>query len=299
MNMKDQRTIIIETSLDVLRRTDSLVVFLFLNTTQGCRWFLRSGLSAEAPIVLVVPDMVELKNADIRSTGIRKIISWTGNQTRFSRIKYAFLHGVMAKIIHPDSKVVCALGPWGKNHLDTITIHDLSLSWSEDFPFDPRSLMVRRYLNIVMAVVDIALDIGALGREGKSVGTMFVIGDSENVLKSSHQAVFNPFRGYPKKERMISLHEVVESIKELAQLDGAIIISARGVIEAAGRHVDATGALTRQLRGLGSRHRAAAGITRRTDAVAVVVSESTGRVAIFDKGRIIATLEPVISRRVE
>ena len=297
--MKDQRFIIIETALDVLRRTDSLAVFLFLGTTQMCRWFLRSGIRERDRIVVVIPDSVKVKDSAFRSIGVSRIKSWSGNQTRFSRIKYAFLHGVMANIIHPDSKVVCALGPWGKNHLDTITIHDLSLSWSEDFPFDPRSLMARGFLDIVMAVVDIALDIGALGREGKSVGTMFVIGDGEHVLKSSHQAVFNPFRGYPKKERMISLPEAVESIKELAQLDGAIVISARGVIEAAGRHVDAAGALTKQLRGLGSRHRAAAGITRRTDAVAIVVSESTGRVTIFDRGRIIAALEPVISRRVE
>jgi hypothetical protein len=295
--MRDQKRIIIETALEVLRKTGSQVVFLFLNTTQDCRWFLRSGLYERDRIVPVIPDTVKVRDSEFRKAGISRIRSWSGNQTRFSRIKYAFLQGVKEGIIQPDNRVVCALGPWGKDHLDTVTIHDLTLSWSEEFPFDPRSFISRRSLDTVMAVIDIALDIGALGREGKSVGTMFVIGDTENVLRSSHQAVFNPFRGYPKKERIISLPEVVESIKELAQLDGAIIISARGVIEAAGRHIDAAGVMTRQLRGLGSRHRSAAGITRKTAAVAVVISESTGRVTIFDKGRIISSLEPVISRR--
>ena len=56
----------------------------------------------------------------------------------------------------------------------------------------------------VLAIVDIALDIGALGREGKPVGTVFVIGDTEHVIRHSHQAVFNPFKGYPKKERLIT-----------------------------------------------------------------------------------------------
>ena len=70
------------------------------------------------------------------------------------------------------------------------------------------------------------------------------------------------------------------------------------MIEAAGRHLDAAGVVTKQLRGLGSRHRAGAGMTRKTEAVAVVVSESTGRVTIFDNGRIISSLEPVISRRI-
>jgi DNA integrity scanning protein DisA with diadenylate cyclase activity len=148
-----------------------------------------------------------------------------------------------------------------------------------------------------MAVVDIALDIGAVGREGRPVGTTFIIGDAEHVMNASHQAVFNPFKGYPKKERLISRPEVVESIKELAKLDGAFVVSDKGTVEAAGRHLDARGVLTKQLRGLGSRHRAAAGMTRMTDAVAVVVSESTGRVTVFEKGHIVSTLEPVISQR--
>jgi DNA integrity scanning protein DisA with diadenylate cyclase activity len=148
-----------------------------------------------------------------------------------------------------------------------------------------------------MAAIDIALDIGALGREGKSVGTAFVIGDERNVLAASHQLVFNPFKGYPKKERMIARPEVVESIKELSRLDGAIIIATDGAVEAAGRNLDAGRVNTKRLRGLGSRHRSAAGITRKTSAVAVVVSESTGKVTIFEKGSIVATLEPLISRR--
>lgn len=295
--MKDQKNIIIETALDLSRKTKSHGVFLFMNTEKVCHWFLRSKLVGSEDIVLVVPSTLKLRKADLRKTGVRLIRSWSGNQTRFSQIKYAFFHGVLQGLIKPDSKIVCVLGPWGKSHLDTVTIHDLSLSWSEDFPFDPRSIMARSTFDTVMAMVDISLDIGALGREGKSVGTMLVIGDTENVLKSSHQAVFNPFKGYPKKERLITLPEVVESIKELATLDGAIVISGDGVVEAAGRHIDAVSVVTKQLRGLGSRHRVAAGITRRTDAVAVVVSESTGRVTIFDKGRIVSSLEPVISRR--
>jgi hypothetical protein len=224
------------------------------------------------------------------------IHTWSGNQTRFSRIKYAFMQGVLQQVIQPSSKVVCVLGPWGKDHLDTITVHDLGYSWSEEFPFDPRSQIAKKSFQTVIAVVDIALDIGALGREGKAVGTSFIIGNVEQIMKSSHQAIFNPFKGYPEKDREITSSEVVESIKELAQLDGAFVISGNGVVEAAGRHLDAV-SMTRQLKGLGSRHRAAASITVYCEAIAVVVSESTGRVTIFDEGKIIAELDPVISTR--
>ena len=296
--MNDQKTIIIESALDISEKTGSNCVYLFLNTSRVCRWFLKSGLYHNDHIIIVIPDTLSIKDAELKKAGVTAIRSWSGNQTRFSQIKYAFFHGVMQELIKPDSRVVCVLGPWGKGHLDTITVHDLALSWSDEFPFDPRLLISKKALNAVMAVVDIALDIGALGREGKSIGTTFIIGDAEEVLNSSHQAVFNPFKGYPKKERVITRSEVVESIKEFAHLDGAIIITDNGTIEAAGRHLDAAGVVTRQLRGMGSRHRAAAGMTRKTEAVAVVVSESTGRVTIFDNGRIISSLEPVISRRI-
>lgn len=295
--MKSQRSAIIETALNLAHRTNSRCIFLFLNTAQSCTWFLKTGHHREGNIVLVIPRELKIKDASFKTKGIWIIRSWAGSQTRFSRIKYAFLHGVMQQIIETDSRVVCVLGPWGKTHLDTIVINDLSLSWTEEFPFDPKSIMHNKAFAAVLAVVDIALDIGALGREGRPVGTTFVIGDTDNVMQLSHQAVFNPFRGYPKRERIITRAEVVESIKELAQLDGAFIISESNTVLAAGRHLEARSIVTKQLKGLGSRHRAAAGITRITNAVAVVVSESSGRVTIFEKGRVVSSLEPVISTR--
>jgi len=280
-----------------MSETGSQKMFLFLNTIPECRWWLKSGITEREHIILVIPKNLNLNTGGFKCSCSAVIRSWAGNQTRFSRIKYAFLHGVMQGMINTDSKVVCVLGPSGKNHLDTVTIHDLSLSWSEEFPFDVRRIIKNTAFHTIMAAVDIALDIGALGREGKSVGTIFVIGDTENVLKSSHQAVFNAFKGYPRRERMISRAEVVESIKELAKLDGAIIISENGIVEAAGRHLDAGGTSTKKFRGLGARHRAAIGITRSSKAVAIVVSESTGKVTIFEKGNTVSTLEPLISRR--
>ncbi len=258
---KNQKTILIEKALEIASMTGNSKVLFFVDKVQECKWFLKAGIEGPVDIIMVLPKSLKIRDSDITCTGVQVIRSWSGNQTRFSRIKYAFLHGVLKGIIRSDSTVVCVLGPSGKSHLDTITIHDLSLSWSEEFPFDVKDLMTNVSFPTVMAVVDIAMDIGALGREGKSIGTSFIIGDSKKVLESSHQAVFNPFKGYPKKERLITLPEVVESVKELATLDGSLIISDEGVVEAAGRHLDAPSVVTKQLRGLGARHRTAAGIT--------------------------------------
>ncbi|MCU0848020.1 MAG: diadenylate cyclase [Spirochaetes bacterium] len=269
-------------------------VFVFLNSADDLALVHGTGVCDDSLVYVLPKNLGEEPSCDAKI-----LRSWSGNQSRFSRIKYAFLHAVLCGMIDTDSRIVCVLGPWGKSHLDTITVHDLGLSWSEEFPFDPRSLAGGTSFETVMAVLDIALDIGALGREGKSVGTSFVIGDTDAVMKLSHQAVFNPFQGYPEEERAINRPEVVESIKELAQLDGAFVVSGKGVVLAAGRHLDARSDLSEQNKGFGSRHRAASGITAMSGSVSVVVSESSGRVTIFEKGRVVASLEPVISRRLE
>jgi hypothetical protein len=288
---------LIESAVSLALKIDAGHVFVFLNNREDMN--LVTGFHGTAvPIVYVLP---KNQGDEIICAGDhgKILMSWAGNQSRFSRIKYAFMQGVLCGLINTESRVVCVLGPCGKAHLDTITVHDLGLSWSDEFPFDPRSLASGIAFETIMAVLDIALDIGALGREGSAVGTSFVIGDSETVMNLSHQAVFNPFRGYPEDERAINRPDVVESIKELAKLDGAFIITDRGTVLAAGRHLDARSDLSEQNKGFGSRHRAASGITAMSGAVSVVVSESTGRVTLFEKGRIVASLEPVISRRLE
>jgi diadenylate cyclase len=293
----DQRTVIIESAASMAQKMNCAHIFVFFDTISECKWMAKSSFIKDKRFVLVIPKLLAFDESEIRKNGAGVVRNWSGNQSRFSRIKYAFLQGVLDKLITPDEKIICVLGPSGKNHLDTITIHDLSLSWSEEFPFEVKPLFATGFFHTIMAVVDIALDIGALGREGKAVGTIFVIGDTDKVMDLSHQAVFNPFRGYEKNERMISRPEVVESLKELAKLDGAIVITNDGMVAAAGRHLNAGGSKSDKFRGLGARHRAAAGITVKTSAVSAVVSESTGKVTIFHKGKVLASLEPLISRR--
>lgn len=48
----------------------------------------------------------------------------------------------------------------------------------------------------------------------------------------------------------------------------------------------------------GTRHRAAIGITAKTDALSVVVSEETGRISVCNNGRIVTNLDPQRLRRV-
>ncbi len=69
--------------------------------------------------------------------------------------------------------------------------------------------------------------------------------------------------------------------------DGAVIVREDRVVAAS-----VTLPLSERMEGFhGTRHRAALGITERTDAVAVVVSEETGQISIAANGRVISNLD--------
>jgi DNA integrity scanning protein DisA with diadenylate cyclase activity len=148
-------------------------------------------------------------------------------------------------------------------------------------------------LDTLKRVVDLAVEIGRVGREGKPVGTMMVVGDHRRVLKQSQPAGFDPMKGYSRKERNIRDSRVCEGIKEIAQLDGAFIIAADGTVESCCRIIDTAPVELTMTTGLGSRHYAGAAISKNTEAIAVVVSESSGTVRIFQNGEVILRIEPM------
>ncbi len=141
-------------------------------------------------------------------------------------------------------------------------------------------------------VIKIALEISTEGREGRPIGTAFILGDSANVLAKSRQLILNPFQGYKREERLITNPDMLDNIKEFAQLDGAFVITSDGVVEAAGRYITIDTGMVKLPKGLGTRHNSVAAITRRTESIGIVVSQSGGVIRIFRNGIVVATVRP-------
>jgi DNA integrity scanning protein DisA with diadenylate cyclase activity len=99
-------------------------------------------------------------------------------------------------------------------------------------------------------------------------------------------------KGYPRNERDLHDPRVREAIKEVGTLDGAFIVSAEGIVEKSAQLVDAPYANLTLSKGLGSRHWAGAAISKMTNAIAVVVSQSSGTVRIFQNGEVMLRIEP-------
>ena len=140
-------------------------------------------------------------------------------------------------------------------------------------------------------VILLAIEIGREGREGRKIGTMFVVSDSDKTLKRSKPLILDPLWYHPEKLKSIDNNDMWETIKELAQLDGAFIVTDNGIMISACRYIYASSANINLPLGLGSRHIAAASITKETNAVAVVVSESS-IIRIFDDGKIVSEIIP-------
>ena len=166
-------------------------------------------------------------------------------------------------------------------HLERLTVSDLA---------ELRTGVPAETLRLV---VNVAAQIGREGREGKPVGTLFVVGDVRRVLTMTRQLNLNPFRGYPRDERDLHNTRVREAVKEFAQLDGGFVIDPKGIVHAGCVYFDAGAEGIRLDTGLGTRHVSAAAITRATKAVAVCVSQSSGSVRLFADGEVAMQIEPL------
>jgi DNA integrity scanning protein DisA with diadenylate cyclase activity len=140
-------------------------------------------------------------------------------------------------------------------------------------------------------LLELAIEIAREGREGRRIGTLFTIGDADAVMAWSRPLILNPFEGHPANRRHIASANLWGTVKELAQLDGAFVVSDEGVFVAAGRYLDANASDIDVPFGLGSRHIAAASISFATQAIAIVVSESS-IVRVFQHGELMAEIIP-------
>jgi diadenylate cyclase len=145
--------------------------------------------------------------------------------------------------------------------------------------------------DVLKQTVSLAVEIAREGREGRKIGTLFVVGDSRAVIKRSKPMILDPLQGHADEDKHIENPDTRETIKELAQLDGAFLVSNAGVVLSAARYIDAASDNLNMPLGLGSRHMAGASISRQTSAVAVVVSESS-MVRMFDDGELVSEIVP-------
>ena len=198
-------------------------------------------------------------------------------------VKEILMEAITKDYIKKGEKVVCIEdGSMGTGYKGLLLIFDVDDVF---FKMGKQNISEKINQEIIEATLEIAMKIANEGREGKHVGTAFIIGDLSELNKYLKQLIINPFKSLEEKVK-ITDPSIRETVKEFAQLDGVFIIDEEGYIISAGTYLDVNFSDLEFPEGFGTKHRSCAAITKETDAIAIVVSESGGRVRILKGGRI-------------
>jgi DNA integrity scanning protein DisA with diadenylate cyclase activity len=203
-----------------------------------------------------------------------------------SRVRFGIEGALDQELIAEDADIACAVGAFDDD-VDTL----MRVSASQFSPSGVYGLFVnsRADPDVIRDVLEVAIELGKKGQKGKPVGALFVVGDAGKVMNKSRPLSYNPFE---KSHVHVGDPIVNVMLKEFSRLDGAFVISDSGKIVSAYRYLEPSAEGVDIPKGLGARHMAAGAITRDTNAIAVVLSESDGLVRAFKGGELILELDP-------
>jgi DNA integrity scanning protein DisA with diadenylate cyclase activity len=285
--MKYLNEVIFESALNIAKKVKAKAVLFRADIFDNLKPL--EELSGEIEVILIAKTAESFEEANKMTKNVIHLPY--PELTRLGQIKVAVLVGLSSGILSQKDKIVCLSGLPRSNFFDTILVLDIG----KEVEIFTSSALLGAAENVkpevFEAVLKLALELATQGREGKAVGTIFVLGDHKKVLQLSRQLLINPFKGYPEEEINILSADIGETIKEFSSIDGAFIIREDGVVVTAGRHLSAALEDKDFPAGLGSRHVAAAGITSLTGAIAIVISESSHTVRIFKGGKLFMEIE--------
>jgi DNA integrity scanning protein DisA with diadenylate cyclase activity len=280
---------VVKAGMGLANNINARAVMLVTETGETLRFALRHNKGG-LPMIVATPRVDTYNNFLKKRHRIQLISLPTRRATGVGQIEDAVASAFNRGLLHEDDLIV-AIGSTIAREADSLLIYKVKKEVLGNFIYSYlKKIGVKQ--DVFETILEIALELGREGRGGRLIGTAFLIGGSEEVMRNSKQLILNPFEGQDSGERMISNPELRESIKELAQLDGAFVVTGEGRIEAAGRYLTANTRVEDIPRGLGARHAAVGGVTAMTNSLGITVSQSGGIVRIFKKGKIIMTIEP-------
>ncbi len=257
-------------------------------------------LNADFLIFVKVPRSKEEKQIEISIFDYqsRKIANYFQEKSDSlnieSFVKSIILEAISQQLLSMNDRVIVVIDEGVVGNYDTILFTmDIDRVLFRIGKFKLQELVENE--RVIDSTLQLAQEIAIEGREGKKVGTLFIIGQYEELSPYLKQLILNPFYGYSPEITNITNPNLKETIKNLAQLDGAFIINTDGTIISAGTYINVPEEVLTDLKiypGWGTRHLAAAGITKATKSIAILVSESGGIVKVFKNGKLILRIKP-------
>lgn len=252
---------------------------------------LRGAVKPPTEIVFITRDARDVARA--RKLALNHIEVPPFNLTRMGQIKTAAILAFSQRLLDGGDVFVFVTGVVGQP-LDCLMVMQVGQEYELFQSVDQPKLTEHVRRVVFERALTLMLELANEGREGRPVGALFVIGAYREVKPYCLQNIINPFRGYTEKERNILDDSMRDTVKEFCSIDGAFVLKGNGVIMSAGTTLRPTLAGDDLPQGLGSRHAAAAGITAATRSIALTLSESTGVVRVWRRGRMITEIEKAL-----
>ncbi|MGQ9788680.1 MAG: diadenylate cyclase [Candidatus Hadarchaeaceae archaeon] len=279
----DVPRVLAEAAVKVAQEIKANAILALTETGKNCEVFSKMNLSDRngRPIKLIVATPNPEAYRKLRMIGSFQCLKLTARpHDRASQAHHAIARGLQEGVIHFGDKVVCLTGNGFADNSDSVIFTEVNEEIS--------LVNVLESNPVLAATVELSLDLARGAPDGKSLGASFVVGDTKAVLRLSRQLMINPFRGYSVN---INDRRQWDLLKKYAFFDGAFIIDDAGCVVAAQRYLNAN-VRVEIPPGLGTRHLAVAAITAATKAKGVTVSGENGAVRIFEKGKILARVDP-------
>ena len=196
------------------RNADALLILLDGSTD----WKRIVELTGDMvkPVIVALDSQEDLEGA--AEAGLKTLALNKEKAPLLERLQHALLEAAADELIRTNGEVVAVYRGFQQNRLDSISHLQLDERMRRLTSRDLQMLESRVPLQTIKVVVDLAAQIGREGREGKPVGTLFVVGDTRKVVEHSNDSGVDPFRGYNKKHRNLLDARVQEDAKEIAGL---------------------------------------------------------------------------------
>ncbi|MBK8859382.1 MAG: DNA integrity scanning protein DisA nucleotide-binding domain protein [Opitutaceae bacterium] len=240
------------------------------------------ALQAKIKTILVTRNPIEPSEDQKEFAETIQVRSFTTQ--RMAQLRSAILVALTRGIVAYNDRVCCIGGVTGSNQFDTLAVVDIEREFQSVLTGQSQLLPEDVKAEVLERVIAVATELAVEGREGRPVGCLFVVGDSDRVEQLSKPLVLNPFYGYKEEDRNILNPFMDETVKEYSSIDGAFVIRGDGVVVSAGSLIQAVDTNNVLPSGLGTRHAAASAVSLAAQCIAIVVSSSTSQVMLFRRG---------------
>src|SRR5262245_47200436 len=214
--MKTFNKVMIKSAMTVAKTTKAKTLFLFVDALDELA--IPEAMPKNCELMLVSQrnggDLAEIE------TLAKKVIRVPAiNLGRVGLVKLTVALALSQQLLAEGDRIVFLSGTTEHLLLDTLLVLEIGkeaeLITSKNIAGISESVKPE----VFERVLSIALELASKGREGKPVGTIFVVGDHERVMQLSKQMIINPFKGYDETERNIMNPYLKETLREFAALD--------------------------------------------------------------------------------